>query len=153
MSTLPVRSLEVTIAGEPVPDNRGKVLDVERGFTDMLVPEPQGARVSISKSHPTFPCTCGHEIGPNDARQIFKANIRKHNAHDRAWNSGSHVFTFTCPACKEGYVVESSATLTVAVPPVGEARNQPCPCASGRKAKKCHPGGYVVPAGAHDKHP
>lgn len=122
---------------------------LERAITG----EPEPIRVQVSQSRPSFRCTCGHEIGPNEGRQIFKANVKLGGTADRPTHYGAHVYAFTCPACGNGHVVESAASLTVAVPPVGEARNAPCPCASGKKAKRRGPDGFVAPAGAHDKHP
>lgn len=133
------------IAPEPLGD-RGSIepKSVERAITG----EPQGTRVSISKSRPTFPCKCGRTLGPNDGRQVFKANVKETRGPSSLTTEpafyGRHVYTFTCPDCGAGHVIESANRLTVAVPPVGEARNGPCPCLSGKKAKRCHPGGYVV---------
>lgn len=98
-------------------------------------------RVRISQGRPTFPCSCGKQLGPNEGRQVFKANVKRTGPGGPP--SGAHVYTFTCPNCGEGHVVESAHVLQVAIPPVGEARNEPCPCASGKKAKRCHPGGFV----------
>lgn len=104
---------------------------------------PAATQVNVSRSRPSFPCKCGHTVGPNDGKQVFKANVKRGGTQETPRHSGENVYLFTCPKCATGFVVETPERLTVAAPPVGEARNSPCPCDSGRKAKKCHPAGWV----------
>jgi len=106
----------------------------------------EATQVNVSRSRPSFPCRCGSTVGPNDGKQIFRANVKRTGREfftERPTHSGENVYFFTCPKCSTGFVVETPERLTVAVPPVGEARNSPCPCDSGKKAKKCHPAGFV----------
>lgn len=121
---------------------------IDRSFVVAPEAEPTATQVNVSRSRPSFPCSCGKQLGPNEGRQVFRANVRQVRGPtsltlEPAY-SGRHVYAFTCPNCGEGHIVESAHVLQVAVPPVGEARNEPCPCASGKKAKRCHPGGYVA---------
>jgi len=92
---------------------------------------PTVIQADISRSRPTIPCRCGTQLTGLHGRRIREAGSRL----------PAYSYLFTCPVCQAGYVVRSALTLQVATPPTGSSRNEPCPCGSGRKAKKCHPDG------------
>lgn len=111
----------------------------------MSTPETEAPKppikIQVSRSRPSFPCHCGRVLGPNDGHRVFR----------QARSNGQDIYVFTCPLCRTEFVVETRERLTVAEEPRGGGRNARCPCLSGRKAKRCHPNGFVPAPGAHDK--
>jgi len=99
----------------------------------------------VRRLEPTFACRrCTAVIRAEDMQASGLAKLEDHTFR--------HSYHAKCPGCGQGYdialppgvelmVGEEAAAKGTLRRPSGSERNEPCPCGSGLKWKKCHPEG------------